>query len=144
MDTIQRSAIVPYTPQQMFELVNNIEDYPNFLPWCHATHIVTKTENTIEARLDIVWKGFHKSFTTRNTLHPYQAVEIDLVSGPFKHLEGKWHFIPLGDQGCKVSVELEFEFAGNFIDKLFEPIFNYIANSLVDSFSKRAKEIYGE
>jgi ribosome-associated toxin RatA of RatAB toxin-antitoxin module len=144
MNTIERSALVSYTPQQMFELVNHIEDYPKFLPWCQEVEIIEKTETTIEAKLIIAWGGFHKSFTTRNTLHPYQAVEIDLVSGPFKHLEGKWHFIPLGEQGCKVIVDLEFEFTGNIFDKLFEPVFNIIANSLVDAFSKRAKEVYGE
>ena len=144
MNTIERSALVSYSPQQMFDLVNAIEDYPQFLPWCHESHIIEKTDSTIEARLDIAWGGFHKSFTTRNTLHPHHAVEIDLVSGPFKHLEGKWHFIALGDYGCKVVLDLEFEFAGSFFDMLFEPIFNMIANSLVDAFCKRAKEVYGE
>lgn len=144
MDTIQRSAIVPYSCEEMFNLVNNIEDYPKFLPWCHESHVVAKSANHVEARLDIAWSGFHKSFTTKNTLHPHTAIEIDLVTGPFRHLEGKWHFNSLGDKGCKVALDLEFEFTGNFLDKLFDPIFNMIANSLVESFSKRAKEIYGE
>lgn len=143
MTTIKRSALVPYTQRQMFELVNDIEDYPRFLPWCHASTILKKETDDIEASLDIKWSGIHKSITTRNHLRPYHRIEITLVHGPFKHLQGVWHFIPLGEKGCKVSVDLEFEFTGHLIDKMFQPIFSHIANSLVDAFCKRAVEVYG-
>lgn len=143
MTIIQRNALVPYSTRQMFELVNNIEDYPRFLPWCSASHILLRTEKEVEATLDIVWSGIHKSFTTRNVLYPHERMDIDLIKGPFRHLEGRWSFIELGAQGCKVHMELEFELTGNFIDRIFQPIFNHIANSLVDSFCKRAVEVYG-
>lgn len=143
MNLIKRSAIIHYTARQMFELVNDIEQYPQFLPWCHASHLILKTDQQIEAKLDIAWSGIHKSFTTRNTLTPYEKIDITLVNGPFKHLEGIWCFTSLENQGCKVELELEFELTGHFFDRLFQPIFNHIANSLVDLFCKRAVDIYG-
>ncbi len=143
MNVIRRSAIVIYSPRQMFELVNQIEDYPRFLPWCSASTIAHRDEKEIEASLDIVWSGIHKRFGTRNHLHPYERIEITLVHGPFRHLEGRWKFVDLAEQGCRVDLELEFELSGSFIDRLFQPIFNHIANSLVDLFCKRAAEVYG-
>jgi ribosome-associated toxin RatA of RatAB toxin-antitoxin module len=140
---IQRSALVPYTQRQMFELVNSTEEYPRFLPWCSASRVVHQSETEVEAALDISWSGMHKSFTTRNHLHPYDRIEIVLVTGPFKYLAGRWTFISIGDHGCKVGLDLQVEFLTGFIDKLFQPIFNHIANSLVDAFCKRAVEIYG-
>lgn len=144
MTAIKRSALVSYSARQMFELVNTIEDYPHFLPWCGASHIISRTDTHVEARLDIVWKGMTKSFTTRNALHPYDHMEIDLVNGPFKRLEGRWSFVELDGNACKVCLDLEFEFAGGIMDLFFEPIFNHIANSLVDAFCKRAVEVYGQ
>jgi len=143
MTIIKRSALVPYTQRQMFELVKAIEDYPRFLPWCHQTHIISQDETHVEATLDIAWSGMHKSFTTRDLLTPYERIDITLVTGPFRHLEGRWSFHALGDHGCKITMELEFELTGGFFDRMFHPIFNHIANSLVDAFSKRAAEIYG-
>lgn len=143
MTIIQRNALVSYSTRQMFELVNNIEDYPRFLPWCGASHILSRTDKEIEATLDIAWSGMHKSFTTRNILFPTERMDIQLIKGPFRHLEGRWNFTPLGEHGCKVHMELEFELTGNFVDKIFQPIFNHIANSLVDAFCKRAVEVYG-
>jgi ribosome-associated toxin RatA of RatAB toxin-antitoxin module len=128
----------------MFELVNNIEDYPRFLPWCRSSHVKKISDTEIEARLDIFWKGITKSFTTRNYLHPFQHMEIKLVTGPFRHLEGRWSFIELSGDACKVGVELEFEFTGSMFDVVFQPIFNHIANSLVEAFSIRAAEVYGQ
>jgi ribosome-associated toxin RatA of RatAB toxin-antitoxin module len=143
MTVIKRNALVAFTPRQMFELVNNVEDYPRFLPWCKESHIISQGHQEIEATLDIAWSGMHKSFTTRNHLYPYERIEITLVTGPFKHLEGRWGFIPLGDQGCKINLELQFELAGQLLDVMFQPIFNHIANSLVEVFCKRAVEVYG-
>jgi ribosome-associated toxin RatA of RatAB toxin-antitoxin module len=144
MTIIKRSALVSYSTRQMYELVNSIEDYPRFLPWCAKSHIIQRVESQVDAELEINWKGIRKSFTTRNLLHPYDHMEIQLISGPFKHLEGRWVFATLNSCACKISLELEFEFTGNLIDKLFQPIFNHIANSLVDAFCKRAAEIYGQ
>ena len=139
---IKRHSILPYTPRQMFELVNNIEDYPRFLHWCSDAKILRQDEKEIEASLELSWSGIHKSFTTRNILIPYERIDMILVQGPFRHLEGIWSFIPMGE-GCKVELELEFELAGHFLDMFFQPIFQKIASSFVDLFTKRAIEIYG-
>lgn len=145
MNTIKRSALVPYSARQMFELVNGIQDYPRFLPWCQSSEILSSNEKEVVATLEIAWKGIHKSFTTHNDLTPWKCIKISLVTGPLRHLDGIWNFQNLGeDEGCKITLDLEFEFAGHFVDRLFEPIFNHIANSLVDAFCKRAGEIYGE
>lgn len=143
MTVIKRNALVSYSARQMFELVNHIEDYPRFLPWCRQAQILHQDEKVIEASLEIAWSGIHKSFTTRNHLTPFEKIEMKLVTGPFRHLDGTWQFIQLGDQGCKVCLDLEFELTGNIVDRVFQPIFNHIANSLVDAFCKRAVEIYG-
>lgn len=144
MHTLKRNALVPYSAHQMFELVNSIEDYPRFLPWCHSSHIVSRTEQEVIATLDVNWKGIHKVFTTRNLLFPNEKMEIALVNGPLHRLDGVWTFHPLDEFACKIALDLEFEFTGRFVDKLFQPVFQHIANTLVDAFCQRAKELYGE
>ena len=143
MHTLKRNALVPYSARQMFELVNGIEDYPRFLPWCKSSQIISKTEKEIVAELEVSWNGIHKSFTTRNMLNPFNQIEITLVNGPLKRLDGIWHFHELDQSACKITLDLEFEFTGHFIDKLFQPIFQHIANTLVEAFCKRAGELYG-
>ena len=143
MTQIERSAVVGYTPRQMFELVNHVADYPRFLPWCRSGRVLRESETEVEACLEIAWSGLHKSFTTRNTLHMPDRIDIRLVSGPFRRLAGHWQFQAVGETGCRVSLALEFELAGHFFDRLFQPVFYRIANSLVDAFCKRAAEIYG-
>jgi ribosome-associated toxin RatA of RatAB toxin-antitoxin module len=143
MNTLKRSAIVPYTARQMFELVNSIEDYPRFLPWCGKSTVISRTDSEVVAELEISWKGMSKGFSTRNVLGPYETIEMNLITGPMKHMYGKWQFIPINDSGCKVLLDLEFEFAGGFFDMLFQPVFQNIANSLVDAFCQRAVELYG-
>ena len=122
----------------MFELVNTIEDYPRFLPWCSRSHIISRTDVEVVAELEIAWKGVHKSFTTRNILTPSTQMDIKLINGPLKHMEGIWLFTALNENACKVELDLEFEFAGGFIDRFFQPIFQGIANSMVDTFCKGA------
>lgn len=143
MHILKRNALVPYSQRQMFELVNSIEDYPRFLPWCHNSKIITRTDTEIVAELDVNWKGIHKSLTTRNTLYPYNRMDIALIKGPLHRLDGIWIFQPLNEHGCKVDLDMEFEFTGRFIDMLFQPVFQHIANTLVDAFCKRAVELYG-
>lgn len=142
MNTLKRNAIVPYSSRQMYELVNSIEDYPRFLPWCHSSRVISRTDVEVVAELEINWKGVRKSFTTRNVLHPHDKMEMHLLNGPLKHMEGVWAFAALDEQACKVMLDLEFEFAGGFIDRLFQPVFQHIANTLVDAFCKRAVELY--
>ena|SRR3990167_5207030 len=142
MNKLSKSALVPYTARQMFELVNGIEDYPRFLPWCHTSKIISRTEQEVVATLEVNWKGIHKNFTTSNRLFPHERMEISLVNGPLQHLEGIWNFHPLDAHACKVLLDLEFAFAGSFIDRFFEPVFQHIASTLVDAFCKRAAELY--
>jgi ribosome-associated toxin RatA of RatAB toxin-antitoxin module len=143
MTVIKRTALVGYSSRQMYELVNLIEEYPRFLPWCRESQIISKDDKQVEASLDIAWSGIHKQFTTRNVLYPFNRIDIQLVNGPFRHLQGKWMFSEMGPQGCKVELELEFALAGHFLDNVFQPIFHKIANELVDLFCKRAVEVYG-
>ena len=143
MHTLKRSSLVPHTQRQMFDLVNNIEEYPSFLPWCEKTTIVNRTESEVVATLAISWKGMGKSLTTRNMLHPPGHMDIELVDGPLKYLKGKWGFLPVSDHACKVLLDLEFEFTGGVMDVFFQPIFQHIANTLVDAFCKQAGVLYG-
>lgn len=144
MHTLKRNALVPYSARQMFELVNAIEEYPRFLPWCHNSQIISRTDKEIIASLEVNWKGIHKSFTTRNVLTPCDKIEISLVNGPMQRLDGVWSFNSLDEYACKIILDLEFEFTGHFVDRLFQPIFQHIANTLVDAFCKRAIELYGQ
>ncbi len=143
MYTLKRSAIVPYSAQQMFELVNNIEDYPRFLPWCQYSKILSQTADEVTAELMINWKGIHKSFTTTNKLLPYERMEMRLLKGPLQHMDGIWQFHVLDEKACKVTLDLEFAFTGSIFDRFFQPVFQHIANTLVEAFCKRAVEIYG-
>ncbi len=108
MTIIKRSALLPYLPQQMFDLVNAIEEYPHFLPWCYQSHVLHRDEKEIEAELELAWSGIHKSFTTRNQLTTNERIDITLIKGPFHHLEGIWTFAPIGDHGCKIHLERLF------------------------------------
>ena len=143
MTTISKSALISYSPEQMFKLVDDIEAYSEFLPWCgKATEIKRDAEN-VEASLLISYSGLNKSFTTKNALSAHDKIEMRLVDGPFKSLEGIWLFEPLGDTACKVSLNLEFEFSSKLIGISLGPVFSKMANSLVDAFIKRAERIYG-
>jgi len=144
MATINRTAIVSYTPAQMFELVNKVEDYSTFLPWCKESIVHSRDEDEVRASLILAWGGLEKSFTTCNRLQHNKMIEVRLVEGPFHNLEGFWRFEDLGDQACKILLDLEFEFAGKLLSFAFGPIFHQIANTLVDSFCKRAEEVYGK
>ena len=144
MTDIHKSALVVYSSEQMYDLVNDIESYADFLPWCRSSRVLREEDNVIEASLEIAHGALHKSFTTRNTLVPKQRIQMNLVEGPFKHLEGVWRFDPLGEQGCKVSLDLSFEFSSRLMGMTLGPVFSAIANSLVDAFTQQAVKKYGE
>ncbi len=127
----------------MFALVDDIEAYPAFLPWCESTAVHNRTDDEVNATIDIVHRGFHKSFTTCNRNQRNKMIEISLVEGPFQRLEGVWRFDELGDDGCKISLDLQFEFSNKLVSLAFGPVFSQIANSLLDAFCIRAKELYG-
>lgn len=144
MPVISRSEIVPYTASEMFALVDAVEEYPKFLPWCRASKILKRDEDEVHAKLELTRGGIHKSFTTCNRLQPDKLIEIRLIDGPFEHLEGFWSFENMGEQECKVALNLEFRIAGKLMSFALEPIFHQIANSFVKTFCKRAEDLYGK
>ena len=143
MAVINKSALVPYTPNQMFVLVDDVEAYAEFLPWCSSSMVLTRTNNEVTASLEISHSGFQKAFTTRNVYVADSRISMYLVEGPFKKLEGVWQFQALGDQGCKIMLDLEFEFSNRLLGMSFGPLFGQIAGNLVDAFTQRANAIYG-
>ncbi len=144
MPQIERSALVFYSAQQMFDLVNAVPDYPQFLPGCSSARIVSQTDLDMVAMLTVSKAGISHSFTTHNRLTPNQQIAMQLVDGPFKQLQGGWTFVPLNDNACKVILQLEFEFSSKIIQFAFGKIFSELTASMVNAFTQRAKQVYGE
>jgi len=145
MSHIKRSALVNYSPAEMYQLVNNVADYAEFLPWCRSSEVKSETDTEMVASVEIAKGVLNKTFTTQNQLHKGERIDLQLVDGPFKKLSGYWQFDALKtENACKVILELEFEFDNAMMSIAAKPIFTQIASSLVDSFCKRAVEIYGE
>jgi ribosome-associated toxin RatA of RatAB toxin-antitoxin module len=143
MRSVSRSALVPYLAADMFSLVDDVDTYAEFLPWCNHSEVLSRSNNTVEATIELHKGKVSKSFTTRNTLVPDEAIDIELLGGPFRHLEGGWRFQALGDEGCKVTLSLEFEFESRMVDMMFGAFFEETCNSLVEAFTTRAAEVYG-
>lgn len=143
MRKIQKSAIVPYTVAQMFALVDDIASYADFLPWCSKSEVRARSIDIVEAELTISYSSLNKTFMTRNINTPDTSIEMQLIEGPFKHLNGHWEFGMLGNEGCKVSLNMSFEFSSKLLDMTIGPVFSQIANSLVDAFTERAIKVYG-
>ena len=142
MPDVKKVKVVPYSPAQMYALVNDIKSYPQFVPWCQRSELLIENEDELHARLHFSGGGFEKSFTTCNRLQKDKMIELRLIDGPFRHLEGFWRFDEHEDGGCQVVLDLEFEFSNKLLSLAFGPFFHQVANSLVDAFSKRAEEIY--
>lgn len=142
--SIHKSALVAYTPAEMFALVSDIEAYPQFLPWCTTARVLWRDGDELKASIEMAKGSLQKSFTTHNRQQSDKMIEMRLVDGPFKRLEGYWRFDPLGDRACKVSLDLEFEFATRMLSLMIGPMFSQIANTLVDAFQQRAVQIYGK
>ncbi|MDX8126645.1 type II toxin-antitoxin system RatA family toxin [Methylomonas sp. BW4-1] len=140
---VQKSALVKFSAKQMFDLVDDIESYPKFLPWCSGSKILKREGNIVEGQIDIAKAGFHKSFTTRNKIDQGGRIQISLLDGPFSSLEGFWSFMPLREDASKISLDLEFEISGMLANLAFGPVFNQICNTMVTSFTQRAKALYG-
>lgn len=143
VSVVQKSALVKFSAQQMFDLVDDIESYSKFLPWCGGSRILRREGNIVEGEIQIAKAGFHKSFATRNIIDPGGRISISLLEGPFKSLEGVWNFMPLREDASKISLDLEFEIASTFASLAFGPVFNQICNTMVGSFTQRAKVVYG-
>lgn len=144
MPNISKQALVPYTAAEMFDLVDDVDAYSQFLPWCRTSRVLSRSEDEVKASIEIAHGALHKSFTTRNRIQHAKMIEMRLLEGPFRHLEGFWRFEPLGERACKVSLDLEFEFASRLIGLAMGPIFSQISSSLVDAFVKRAEQVYGK
>ncbi|MET0104743.1 MAG: type II toxin-antitoxin system RatA family toxin [Sedimenticola sp.] len=142
MPVVKKSALVAHSAGQMFELVNDVESYPQFLPWCHSGQLLSRDEEELCGQIEVARAGVRQKFSTCNRLHPYDRIEIRLKEGPFKQLKGEWRFTALREDACKVELELHFQFSGALINKAFGAVFNQIANNLVDAFCKRASEVY--
>jgi ribosome-associated toxin RatA of RatAB toxin-antitoxin module len=142
MKRISRSAIVGHSAQEMFALVDDIESYPRFLPWCTAAHVEERTPASVRATLAIGMRGLRQSLTTQNDLQPGEGMQMRLVRGPFRRFSAAWRFKALSADACAVEFALEYELAGPMA-RLLEPLFDRIADTMVDAFTRRAHGIYG-
>ena len=133
---------MPYSAEQMYQLVNQVDDYPKFLNWCSDASILKQTSDQIIASVEINKSGFNKNFTTINTLTPNQRIDMKLKEGMFKQLNGAWVFTKLNDQACKIELSLNFSFSSKILDLAISPIFTSIANSQLEAFVARAKVVY--
>lgn len=142
MPTIQRSALVSHSAQQMFDLVNDVDSYPEFLPWCSDAATLETGDSHCIARVKMKKGPLSQQFTTRNDLKSGSEIKMSLVEGPFRHLNGHWEFTSIGDRGCRVSFNVDFKFAGFILQKTLSPIFNEICSRMVDAFVERANQLY--
>ena len=142
MAEVKKLVLIEFTPTQMFELVDRCEDYQQFLPWCGGAEVHKRTDTVTAATLHINYHGIKAHFSTENDKrYPYEMT-LRLTDGPFTHLDGHWLFTPLGDTACKVEFQLRYQFASKLLEKVLGPVFNHIANTFVDSFVKRAGQVY--
>ncbi|MEO4046186.1 type II toxin-antitoxin system RatA family toxin [Pseudomonas sp. CAU 1711] len=140
---IQRSALLPYPAQALYDLVNDVASYPQFLPWCSASEVLESGEGEMRASLTVAKGNISQRFVTRNRLVPGQSIRMQLQEGPFSQLQGVWEFKALGDKACKISLDLTFDYAGPLVKATLGPLFTQAANTMVDAFCQRAKQLYG-
>ncbi len=144
MAVVQKTVLLAFSAEQMFALVEKVEDYPAFLPWCGGVEVKQRSPEKLVATISIAYRGIKQSFTTENQNTPSTHMQMKLIEGPFSVLDGQWHFKPLREDACKVEFELHYEFSSKVLEKLIGPVFSVIANSFVESFCKRAEEVYGK
>ncbi|CAH8202095.1 MULTISPECIES: SRPBCC family protein [Vibrio] len=142
MKQVSRSALVSFSAEQMFNLVNDVARYPEFLPGCSGSRVIESSEQSMVASVDVSKAGISKTFTTSNVLVTGEAIVMHLVDGPFKTLRGGWYFTSLDEQACKVELKLEFEFSSKMIELAFGKIFHELTSNMVNAFTKRAKQVY--
>lgn len=147
MKTVHKSVLIWYSPEEMYTLVTQVDQYPQFLPWCDHARVLAQTDMGMEAEVGILFSGVRQSFVTRNIHVPGSRVDMQLVKGPFSQLHGQWNFYALGDgsqRACKVELQLNYGFDNPALAKMVGPVFDKIAASMVDAFVKRAQQVYGE
>ncbi len=142
MPSIQRSALVAHSAQAMYDLVNDVESYPEFLPGCQDSKVLESSQQGMKASLMVAKAGIRQWFTTHNTLFPATRIDMQLVEGPFKRLTGGWRFSALSDEACKIELHLEFEFSSKLAEMAFGKVFNSLAASMVNAFTERARVVY--
>ena len=143
MADIEKSVLIGYSASRMFALVDKVEDYPKFLPWCGGSSVVPQNETVTHATIVIDYHHIKHSFTTENVRKKPELIEMTLLNGPFQNLDGHWRFIPLAENACKIEFRLHYTFAHIFLEKLVGPVFFIIANSFVEAFIARAEVVYG-
>ena len=143
MREVQRSALMPYSAIQMFDVVNDVVSYPAFLPWCVDSELLESSSTVIVARLGLARGRLRQSFSTRNELDSPNHISMSLVEGPFSLLKGEWHFTQLGEEGCKIEMNLRFDFDNRLMNAALGKVFTVAADRLVDAFCERADVIYG-
>lgn len=141
MAVVEKSVLIECPAAQMFELVDAVEDYPKFLPWCGGSEVIERTPEKTVAQVHIHYRGVKSQFSTENTKVFPTLMEMKLIDGPFSHLEGTWRFKPLGDQACKVEFCLHYEFSSKLLEKVVGPVFNHIANTFIEAFVQQAQSI---
>ncbi len=143
MALVEKSVLIERSAQQMFALVDRVEDYPRFLPWCSQTRVEFRDEKKTVATLYISYLSVKSHFTTENEKEIPVRMSLRLVDGPFRRLEGVWRFKPLAENACKIEFQLSYEFSSKIFEKIIGPVFSQITNTFVDAFVKRADEVYG-
>jgi ribosome-associated toxin RatA of RatAB toxin-antitoxin module len=148
MKHVRKSVLLWYSPIEMYELVTDVQDYPSFLPWCDKAEVLERHEDGLTARLGLAYMGVRHAFTTRNQHVPGTSVTVRLVDGPFSLLDGTWLFHPLGrpgsqEQACKIEFDLRYAFSSKALEAVVSPVFDKVANTFVDSFVRRAEDVYG-
>ena len=143
MKRVSRSAIVEHSAQALYALIEDIESYPAFLPWCRSARVQSRTETRTVATLSVGLRGIKQSFTTENRNTPGQAIQMRLVEGPFRHFSATWRLTPLGAHAARVEFSMTYEFSSKVLAKMLEPLFGQIADTMVDAFVRRADALYG-
>lgn len=143
MSVVEKSVLVGHSAQQMFSLVDAVEAYPEFLPWCSQAEVIDRNDTHTRATIHINYHGAKQSFTTENAKEAPTRMTVHLVQGPFRELDGEWRFTALRENACKIDFRLRYEFSSKLLEMLVGPVFSYIANTMVDAFVTRADALYG-
>lgn len=143
MAKVHKTALVPYSVAAMYDLVEDVESYPQFLPGCRAVKVHERTDEEVKASIEMARGPVRRWFTTRNRLYPRERMELSLIDGPFSHLRGTWYFIPLGEDGSKITMDIEFGYASRLVERTVGGLFNGMINHLVDAFVAEAHRRYG-
>ncbi len=144
MALVEKTVLIEYPADAMYALVEDVARYPEFLPWCGGTRILEHDGNMLRAEVVIDFRGIKQRFSTQNLSTPSELIEVKLVDGPFRHLDGAWRFKRLGNEACKIEFRLHYEFSSRLLEKLVGPVFSHIANTFVDAFVRRAEALYGK